>query len=69
MAILFVHFAIENGNFDLLKGVGAPVSVVTVVGVTINESIESLTVGDSGQLTATVSYSDTSEINSLMRPI
>ncbi len=60
---------LENGNFGFVEG-GAepPVPLVTVVSVTINESIESLTVGDLGTLTATVLYSDDSTVNSADTP-
>ncbi len=56
---------LKNGNFGFVEGVSKPpVSVVTVVRVTIDERIDSLTAGESGQFTATVSYSDTSQTNS-----
>ncbi len=52
-----------NGNFGLFENAIAP-PAVTVVSVSINESIESLTVGDTGTFTTTVTYSDDSTVNS-----
>lgn len=53
-----------NGNFGFVDGTSASPPPMTIVSVTINESIESLTIGNSGSLTATVTYSDSSLINS-----
>ncbi|HFU0228937.1 TPA: Ig-like domain-containing protein [Vibrio parahaemolyticus] len=53
-----------NGNFGFFDGTPASPPLATVVSVTINESIESLTIGNSGLLTATVLYSDDSTVSS-----
>ncbi|MDG3034180.1 Ig-like domain-containing protein [Vibrio parahaemolyticus] len=57
-----------NIRFLLSSDEAPPPPPITVSTVTINETIGSLIVGDSGSLTATVKYSDNTEINSADNP-
>ncbi len=61
----YVHNPFQRGMVVLSHNYGGRVSPV---GVVINETIGSLEVGDSGQLTATVSYNDSSQVNSADTP-
>lgn len=62
----FVHIPFQRGMVAPPTGSGS--SVISPVSVTINETISSLNVGDSGLLTATVYYSDSSQVNSSDAP-
>ncbi|EPE2695886.1 Ig-like domain-containing protein [Vibrio alginolyticus] len=52
------------GGIIVLYDDGGGGGVINPVSVVINETISSLNVGDTGSLTATVSYSDSSQVNS-----
>ncbi|EQB7930183.1 hypothetical protein ACYUFO_003513 [Vibrio parahaemolyticus] len=56
------------GGIIVLYDDGGGGVVINPVSVVINETISSLNVGDTGSLTATVSYSDSSQVNSADTP-
>ncbi len=59
----FLHNNPSGGIIVLYDDGGGGV-VINPVGVVISETISSLNVGDTGSLTATVPYSDSSQVNS-----
>ncbi|EQB7928900.1 hypothetical protein ACYUFO_002193 [Vibrio parahaemolyticus] len=57
----------DNGNFGFITDDSGTPSI-TVSSVSINEALNLLLLGESGALTATVTYSDSSEVNSVDNP-
>ncbi|EPS5918250.1 Ig-like domain-containing protein [Vibrio parahaemolyticus] len=65
-----IHFLHNNpfGGILVPYDYGGGEAVINPVSVSINETISQLSIGDTGSLTATVTYSDGSQINSSDSP-